>query len=135
MLRVHHYIVSPVTLFRVLWRTHFNNPRICSHGSSSHHLRHLQPKTSNIYENASEQDQGNPGDPSSSPEVPQILHNRTGEIQETHTAGPRISHIPTHRIGYSVKSIFCFFLLSFHTVLPLYTSGGVLNCIRVRIPV
>jgi hypothetical protein len=23
MLCVHHYIVSPVTLFRVLWRTHF----------------------------------------------------------------------------------------------------------------
>ena len=38
MLYVHHYIVSPVTLFRVLWRTHFKNRRISSHGSLSHHL-------------------------------------------------------------------------------------------------
>jgi hypothetical protein len=25
LLLVHHYIVSPVTMFRVLWRTHFKN--------------------------------------------------------------------------------------------------------------
>ncbi len=44
MLRVHHYIVSPATLFRVLWRTHFKNRRISSHGSSSHHLWHLHQR-------------------------------------------------------------------------------------------
>ncbi len=41
MLHVHHYIVSPETLFRVLWRTHFKNRRISSHGYSSSRLRHL----------------------------------------------------------------------------------------------
>jgi hypothetical protein len=44
MLRVHHYIVSPATLFRVLWRTHFKNRRISSHGSSSHHLWSLHQR-------------------------------------------------------------------------------------------
>jgi hypothetical protein len=43
-LRVHHYIVSPPTMFRVLWRTHFKNRRIPSHGSSSHRLRHLHQR-------------------------------------------------------------------------------------------
>jgi hypothetical protein len=38
MLRVHHYNVSPATLFRLLWRIHFKNHRISSHGSSSHRL-------------------------------------------------------------------------------------------------
>jgi hypothetical protein len=40
LLHVHHYIVSPATLFRVLWRTHFKNRRISPHGSSSQHLWH-----------------------------------------------------------------------------------------------
>jgi hypothetical protein len=44
MLRVHRYIVSPVTMFRVLWRTHFKNRRISEHGSSSHRLRHLHQR-------------------------------------------------------------------------------------------
>ncbi len=38
-----------------------------------------------------------------------------------------------NRIVFRV--FFSFFLTSLHTVLPLYTSGGVLNCIRVYIPV
>jgi hypothetical protein len=96
ILSVHHYIVSPATLFRVLWRTNFKNRRISSHGSSSHHLRHLQPKTSKIYTNAVQQARRNPGDPHISPEDPQMLHRRSGETQETHTAGPRIIIIPTY---------------------------------------
>ncbi len=56
----------------------------------------LQPKTSNIYANAAQQARRNPGDPRSRPEDPQMLRSRPGEIQETHAAGPRISHIPTY---------------------------------------
>ena len=44
MLHVHHYIVSPPTMFRVLWRTCFKNRRKSSQGSSSHRLRHLHQR-------------------------------------------------------------------------------------------
>ncbi len=44
MLRVYHYIVSPATMFRVLWRTCFKNCRKSSQGSSSHRLRHLHQR-------------------------------------------------------------------------------------------
>jgi hypothetical protein len=58
--------------------------------------RILQAKSSNIYANAAQQARRNPGDPRSRPEDPQMLCSRPAEIQETHAAGPRISHIPTY---------------------------------------
>ena len=47
-----------------------------------------------LYANAAQKDRRNPGDPRSRPEDPQMLRSRTGEIQETHAAGPRICHNP-----------------------------------------
>ncbi len=46
-------------------------------------------KTSNIYANAAQQARRNPGDPLSRTEDPEMLCNRSGEIQETHAKGLR----------------------------------------------
>jgi hypothetical protein len=85
--------IAVLTVGLAMFRDMLRHVRLYLPRESIHHLSDILFCVK-LYANAAQQDRRNPGDPHISPEDPQMLRSRTGEIQENHAAGPRICHNP-----------------------------------------